>query len=521
MAGKIHWRMRLCSLCLFWGASFLPSAAQDAPPSNPPQPDGSKSAQTLLIQSYIASQQLVPQERAMVLMYLALTATPIEPAYNRLWSEELFYFAFQLPQNWNRVAYEKNALEALSESDPVLALELLGRVEDPIPTDSGSFPEDVRAFAAQKVFLAYWQRKGQAHLDEIRAQGQHLGATGQYPYVAMIPIVLDLARSNENLAEAVFNEAATYFSRGSRFDSANPDFLQFLNSVWEVLPAPLKHQALDVAVTQLTRQPVSSPDEKFRGTSRTSSHGAEFTDQNRQLLFELLPRIREVDPQWAKRLLDKEPWLVAATESGGIHRSDSAVIQNASSASPEQMAAAEQRLRQRQTLAQVEREAGKDPSGALLTSRSLTDPEFQAVALANIAAGFAKNNPATAGQLLDQANGITSKLKGSPEKVTALFAKAKADYALHDLKAMQTSWTGAFDIGQELFQEDIETHPDRLAYQAACFDNLANLAKFGGKVEPQMVLQAIGVVRNQLLRAYLPIFAAEGIFDHQQMHLQN
>jgi len=60
-----------------------------------------------------------------------------------------------------------------------------------------------------------------------------------------------------------------------------------------------------------------------------------------------------------------------------------------------------------------------------------------------------------------------------------------------------------------------------LAYRAACFDNLANLAKYGGKVEPQMVLQAIGVVRNQLLQAYLPIFAAEGIFDHQQMHSQN
>jgi len=517
MAVEIRCAMRLCCLWLFCSGSFAPLLAQVTSPANPAKFDSIDSPQNLLIGSYFASQQLLPEERAMVLMQLAMSAGDIEPAYNRLWSRELFNSAFQLPRNWNRVAFEKNALEALSESDPILALQLFAQMDDPIPTDSGSFPEDVRAFAAQRVFLAYWKRKRLAGLDEISAQAQHLGDSGQYPYVAMIPIVLDLAKSSENRSEAVFNEAVTYFSRGSRFDSADPDFVQFLNGVWATLPVSLKHQGLQVAVHQLTRQQSTDADAGYRGKSRTKSEEVQFTDRNKQLLFDLLPRIRDVDEQWAKRLVDEDSSLAGAMESGGVRRSDSATLQGLSSASPAQLATAEGRLAQRRILSQVEQQAGKDPDDALLTSRSITDPELQAVALADIAAGFAKNDPGKASKFLSQANSIAVELKDNPAKVMALFAIAKANHELNDQKAMQTAWNRAFDLGQELFQEDIEAHPVRPAYQAACFDNLRNLAKFGGKFDPPMILQSLRKVRNQLLQAYLPISAAEGIFQHDQL----
>lgn len=519
MAPQIFRIMRLCCLCLFYGGSFASLLAQVTQPANSAKFESNDSPRNLLIGSYLASQQLLPEERAMVLMQLAISAAEIEPAYNRLWSQELFNSAFQLPLNWNRLAYEKNALEALSESDPLLALQLFDQMDNPIPTDSGSFPEDVRAFAAQRVFSAYWKKKGLAGLDEITAQAQQLGDSGQYPYVAMIPIVLDLAKSSQNRSEALFNEAASYFSRGSRFDSANPDFVQFLNGVWDILPALLKHQGLQVAVDQLTRQQSTDADAAYRGKSRTKSADVQFTDRNKQLLFDLLPRIREVDGQWAKRLVDNDPFLAGAMESGGIQRSSSATLQGISSASPAQMATAEGRLAQRQIFSQVEQQAGKDPDDALLTSRSITDPELQAIALADIAAGFAKKDPGKASKFLSQANSITAELKDNPAKVMALFAITKADHELNDQKAMQTAWNRAFDLGQQLFQEDIEAHPVRLAYQAACFDTLRNLAKFGGKFDPPMIMQGLRKVQNQLLRAYLPISAADGIFQYDQLRL--
>ena len=516
MALKILLKAASSVLVILCGASSLATAGQEVTAQKGPQAESAGSPRNLLIRSYFASQQLVPGERAMALMYLALTAGAIEPAYNRLWSEELFHSALQLPRDWNRVAYEKNALEALSQSDPQLALQLFSQMDDPIPTESGKFPEDVRAFAARRVFGTYWNLKGPAGLEEITSQARHLGDTGQYPYVAMIAIVRDLAPSSQNEAEAVFNEAVGYFSRGSRFGSANPDFVQFLNGVWDVLPSTLKHMALGAAVDQLTRE--SSSDSNFRGRSRTRSKVVEFKDRNRQLLFELLPRIEEVDPQWAKRITDKESWLTGATEPGGVRRSDSALIPDADAAPPDRLGAAENLLIQQQTLSQVEQEVNHDPDAALITSGSLTNPEFEAIALADIAVGFAKKDPAKGGKLLGKARDIISTLKGTPGKVAALFAVAKAEYALGNRKGMATSWSRAVDLGEELFQQDMETHPGGLAYQAGSFNTLEEMLRFGGAVDPQMALAALGGMQNQLLQVYLPIFAADGIFRHDQLH---
>lgn len=504
---------------LFLCLSFIghnPALAAQAAPAADTKYDSANAPGNLLIRSYLASQKLLPEERAMVLLQLSLNAAKIEPSYDRLWSQELFSLAFELPRNWNRLAFEKNALETLSQVDPVLALQLFGEMDDPIPTDAGAFPEDTRAFAAQAVFAAYWRQRGPAGLEEILSHARHLGDTGQYPYLAMIPIVLTLAKTSPNYSEEIVNNAATYFSRGSRFESANPDFVQFLNSVWDAMPAPLKHQALQVAVQQLTEPRAPDIDVSFKGDSHTNTKAMEFRDRNKQILFELLPRIREVDEQWAKRLVDVDSSLAAAMDSGGIQSSQSATIQGVSSASPAQLTAAQARAAQQRTLSQVEQQAPNDPDAALLASRSLSDPALQAIALANIAAGFAKKDPAKASNFVSQANSITDTLKDNPGKVMALFAIAKANRQLNYQKAMEASWNQAFSLGQELFQEDLEIHPVRPAYQATCYEALLGLAEFGGKFDPPMVLQGLQTLRNQLLQAYLPISAAGGIFQHDQ-----
>ena len=476
--------------------------------------DPALSPKGLLIRSYLGTRQLVPEERAMALMYLALAAGTIEPAYNRLWSEELFNAALQLPRNWNRLAFEKNALEALAQSEPELAMELFGQMDDPIPTESGKFPEDVRAFAAQRVFSAYWNRKGTPALDAIRDQARHLGDTGQYPYLAMATILRNLSMSSANEIEPLFAEAVGYFGRGSKFASANPDFAQFLNTVWDFLPSPSKRLAVAVAVDQLTRE--SPSDAGFRGTTKTKSSTLQFKNRNRQLLFELLPLIQQIDPQAGKRLAEKEPALAAgADEKSGTMRSDSALITEVNGDS-DRLAAAENLVAQQRTLNEVKQRVNSDPEIALQTTGMLTNPAFQAIALADVAAGFAKKDSAKARKLLDRALDIISSLRATPTKVAALFAVSKAENALGNHKAMQTSWVRAVELGEELFQQDIETHPDASAYQAASFDTLEELLRFGGAVDPQMALAALRSVQNQLLQIYLPIFVAEGIFKHNQ-----
>ena len=67
--------------------------------------------ESLLIDSYIAGKDFDHEERAIQLTLLTSASAKIQPAFDRLWSEELFQLSFQLPMTWNRVADEKNALQ--------------------------------------------------------------------------------------------------------------------------------------------------------------------------------------------------------------------------------------------------------------------------------------------------------------------------------------------------------------------------------------------------------------------------
>jgi len=186
---------------------------------------------------------------------------------------------------------------------------------------------------------------------------------------------------------------------------------------------------------------------------------------------------------------------------------------NASSASPAQVADAKSRLAQYGILARVEQEAPTDSNLALKDAQSLTDPALRSRAFAEIAAVLAASDPSKASLVLNQTNVKLEDIQNSPEKVSALFSKAKAAYALHDQPSVQATWIRALDLGAELFQEDLEIHPEMQAYQASCFNELMDGVKFGANADSLMTLAALRTLQNQLLQTYLPISAAEGIYE--------
>jgi hypothetical protein len=495
---------------------FVPNGAQSqsTQPSGTVQTDAGNSPQALLIRSYIDSQQLTPEERAMALQFLARSAGSIEPAYNRLWSEELFFLAFRLPRNWNRLAFEKNALEALATTDPIRAMQLFGQLEDPIPLDSGKYPEDVRAFAARTVFPAYWKQKGPDGFDEIRAKAQFLGSTGEYPYAAAGWVARELANAKDVRAEILLGDAVSRFGQGSRFDNTNRECVEFLDGAWEFLSAALKRQAV-VAVVGLLTQPTPSSDFIYRGSVRAKTGAVDFTDQNQQLLFQIMPRIRQVDPDLADQLVKKNPTLGA---SGGKQEAEGGVIANVSSSTPTQLATAQNQLAQSQILGRVQKELDSNPDLAMSDAQLLTNPQLRTLAFAQIAARLAASDPAKASVLLGQTKDNVKSQGDSEDKVAALFARARASHALKDHEGMQAAWMHAVELGAELFQEDLEAHPDMQAYQATCFDELMEGFQFGATVEPDMALGALKAVRNQLLEIYLPIAMAEGIQSRAAVH---
>jgi hypothetical protein len=160
-----------------------------------------------------------------------------------------------MPVGWDRIAEEKNALVPLSEVDPRLALDLFLDVEKPQPNDEGTFPEDVRADAAQYIFLNHWRRFKLAGLSRIENVARHIGDTGEYPYSAMGLILGELSRcksdNGEGIAHAIFKEALQYYQRPSHFLNKNEEFLKLLRNARFIVDQNLFRLALRTFVTHL------------------------------------------------------------------------------------------------------------------------------------------------------------------------------------------------------------------------------------------------------------------------------
>ncbi len=499
-----------------FGLFSISAFAQDATVVKAAREATELTPEDCLVRSYLAGKELIPEERAFQLARLSQTAAKVQPVLGRLWAEELFLLAFELPMSWNRLAHEKNALSALAGVDPVRAFELFGGMDSPVPTASGDLPEDLRAFGARTVFDAFWKRKGIAAFDDIRKEAEHVGDTGQYPYVAITPILRDLTKREDIRAQSLFGEALSYYSRGSQFRNADEEFIQFLNAVWDVIPAVRKRQALSVIVAQLSQKSKPQQGETFLGRVETDKGMAQFESHSHQLLYMILPRIREIDPDWARRLVENDPVLNQASASTGkVRLSEQVTVQNRSNASPSQVQSFVERGLQGNRLREIMAVAASDPNQALMLTMSLTDPALRAQAFATIATSLVWKDPEGARKLVEQAKEGIATIKGSTDKVQALAALARAAAAAHDTKSLREALKRGFDLGEEIFEEDLEIHPGRLAYEVAGFDELSELTRVGVQFDPQDTLTRVASLRNTLLQAHLLIDAAEALHDFQ------
>lgn len=510
-------RILILSLC-----SFVPTFNLQQPPAKQTAQQtadktiGTATPEALLIRSYLLGQQFTPEERAFHLTELTRAAAKIEPPFDRLWAEQLFQLSFQLPMSWNRVAHEKNALQALAEVDPIRAFELFGTLDDPVPTPAGTLPEDVRAYAARTVFYKYWKLRGTKSLGDIRAQAEHLGETGQYPYAAIALIIRDVEREDKLEAQSLYDDALTFYGQGSRFSQTDEEFLGFVNTLWDVTPLTLKTQALQLSVARLIEKRKPDTDTSYVGTVTSDQGTVQFEEKERQLLYELLPRIREVDPQWADRVARDDLAVPSRADAANNARSEGAVIEGVSGADPSQLKALRERILQGQRADQISEVAKTDPARAYTLSRTLTDSEFRADVLAAVAEGYSAENDPHSEPYLDEASKIIESMHDSPGKVHALTSLARAAATIHDLKRLRTTLKQGLDLGEELFSEDRDVHPGKLSYDAVCFAEMMRLTRIGAQSDAQWTLTYLDRVQDELLQAYLPIEAALALFDDQR-----
>lgn len=502
-------RIRLCDILsilllgiaveLLMGAPWLRADQENVPPTLSPK--------RLLIQGYILGTRFVPEERAFLYVRLGEAATEIQPELATLLAEEVFDLTLQLPRTHNRLAMQKNAVLSLAKVDPDRAFELFERIDLPYPGSDGYVTEDVRADGARKLFAELWRRRGPGALEKLRAQAQHLGNTGQYPYLAMAPIISDVARSSPLLAQSLFTEAVESYGRGDRVRLSDQEFASFVRQMWEVVPRPSSVEALRILVERLLRRTKTPTNETVLMRAYTEKGVSQFHSSEDFLLFELLPLIRQTDPEWARRIVEGRPALAEAPPmASSSGRMEGVVIRGR--ASPAELSAMTNRGMERSRLHDIEETAQNDPETTLGLSMSLTSPDIRSVALSRVALALSSSADARAREVADQAKNLIDGIQDKGGKVRALVALAETAANIGDSKTFRESVKKAFDLGTEIFQQDLDVHPGKAAIFATGFDDLARLTAVAVRFDRDTTLQYLASLRNEQLRAHLLVDAA-------------
>jgi hypothetical protein len=502
------------AMCLITAVTL--GVAQQPSISSPSEPALAEAdPEQLLIRSYLAGHDLDPVKRAFQLDVLGQAALKIQPALARLWSQETFQLALSLPISPIRISYEKNSLQTMAHVDPVLAFQLFGSMDATVPTESGRLAQDLRAFGARTVFLEYWTKKGTHALDEIRAQADRLGETGQYPFLAMSPIIRDLDRQDHLQAQLVFAEAVRHYGSGLQTEDTDREFWRLLDGMWDVIPRNLEKQALDKLVTHLTKEPEPAKDGPYVRKTYLDNGVVESLSPAKQLLSSLLPRIREIDPKWADQLITDNPDLTRAP--GGTEKSHAVTVIYPNGTPATDVTSMQMAALQRQKLAQIASLTTDNLNEALSVRNTLTDGALRDQALAIIATDLSTTNPQQARSLLDQAKKDFESVKTSPpEKLSLLVALAKAAGANHDQELLVETLNRAFDLGEELFSEDEDVHTGRATYDLVGYDEMSDLTAVGMQFAPVPTLAHVDQLSNDELRAQLLISAAEVLADKQK-----
>lgn len=471
----------------------------------------SVSSERLLQRGYLLSKELPPEERVWLLTELIMPSAKWHPALMRPWTEEVFRLALQLSPGYDRVVTQKNAATAMGWIDIQRALQMLDQCEAPSPTDSDA--EDVRDVAARTIFRRYWQTAGMSGVTRIERTASHLGETGEYPYAAMIPVIQGVSEKDPAKSSALIGEAVNFYERGTRFTMTNHEFIDFLKQVKPLMPLSARRQPLEALVKALTAGSGEKEDRQWRVRVYTDKGVADFHTQNAQLLYEILPMVREADPDWAQRLVEQHAELAQADAARGkvLNSEGGIVVKNPDNPpSAAELAAKEQSLLELGRLDQIHEIAAKDPNQALTLAMSIADPARHAMGMAYAAAGFG-DHPDQALQMLSQSQKSLAAMKKNGEKLETYVAIAESAASLHDLALTRDAVEKGIDLGEQAYEESRKEHPEWHVYEWDGQDAMQKLTEIGTRLDSTHVVGRIQAIRDHTLQCYMLVAAARAL----------
>lgn len=473
----------------------------------------SPDADHLIAEANVISRDFTPEERANLLLDILDTPLGTSPTQGEKWSLELFSISKnQLRPGSYRAATQKNALVALAKIDSSEAAKLFKSQDTPDMWNEPVPAEDYRTWAARTLFPRLWAKSGMRSLPEIRELSSWLGLTGEYPYVAMIPIVLAVAKIDKGAADGLIAAAIGFYRTDLPFLNKYREFTPFILGIAEAVRPSLVSRAIQAELDELDadKKDAEANQVKYVFQVTNSRRTVQFSQQSEYVLYQLLPVVNRLDPNWANELADKYEvlkYLDRTPDAGATRVAGVAIMPDGPSSSADVALTMDEHR-----LLQVTMLADGDPEQAAEIAMDIRDPGRRAVAEATLVPAFDKLDPRKSADWQEEATREVDRLPPGKTRLRLLVAMAKAELVEGRFEAALPLFNKAFDLGQLLFTQDLNDNPGKMAYAADGEEELKDLVTaFAQKSKLFAIIsEQVRGLHNDLLKAKLLVAAAKG-----------
>ncbi|MCU1284670.1 MAG: hypothetical protein JWO13_1020 [Acidobacteriales bacterium] len=466
----------------------------------------------LLARAYGMSKDLSESDRAFLLARLAQASTKVDAEKSKKWADEVFDVSAGLPADMSRNQNEMNAMIAIAENDPDHGLQLLLKMEPPAPRDDGRPQPDMRSGAAMMLFQKYWQKKGADGIEALQSTARQLGEAGNYPYMAMTPIIRSVGRTDKDKAQGLTNEALAYFSRRTKSDMGAQQLSMFLRTNREFIPLPMLKDILSQMVTDALDTKNDTRSNAVLATFSSGRGSATMTGAANLVLFNLLPMIKEIDPEWAKKVEAQSQELKAAASlndnqaSSGPSTNRVGIVMGAPGGNMNTANMMEE-MKSRE----VDSLLRDDPQEAMKVAEEIHDPVIRAATDARLAGEVNKTDPAKAAEMVKSAREAMARATEPGDKLRILVGLAQAQAAMKDKAGFSATLDQAYAMGEELFRKSVDKSPTLPLMARPGFDLMSRLTMAGVKLDSTATIAHIDSVRMPVLQALLLVSAAQGL----------
>jgi hypothetical protein len=447
-------------------------------------------------------------DRAYLLAKMAELTAKRDPQTSKAHAEE----AFKLAGNSSDGAasqIQMSAMMAVSQNDLDRALQMLSEMPAQRQRPDGSLSPDIRGAAATMLFTRAFTKQGMDAVEKLQASARQMGENGFYPYMAVAQVLRGVGEKDKDRAQAIAMDAVAFINRRPLSGLESQQVTMFLQSAREFIPRPMMKEILDRVVKDALEAAKHSDGTQVAATFETDDgQSAQLNSMATLMIFQLMPMIRDVDPDWAKKLEEQSEELkrVAALMNSGQRTS---LMIGARNGGPTGANGTDRDFRDELQANSVDELAARDPQRAMETAQSIKDPTVRVAAIARASAAGTDQDAKE--KALKAAKEALAQTTDPRDKLTILSGLAQAQASLKDDEGLAATLQQSFNLADDMFRRSVDRNPAGGAWMRPGVQATIAMVRGIARKSPQTVSEKLDSVRHQPLKALLLLSAAEAL----------